>query len=187
MLRVPRPCVFCKGGYDTANSTCLVPHKSGCACVRSSRPLQTAQRTGHPTVLFVLAKSKASATRQMDKACVGSVVPALAKNARTVRGKKEQQGIEGWAARQMDKACVGSVVPALAKNARTGHPQHRCHTRTHKKGSATRPKNWTVTTTGKPGPLGKFTPSNGSQTTDGYSTLVKGYPYWEKPASSTCN
>ena len=176
MLRVPRPCVFCKGGYDTANSTCLVPHKSGCACVRSSRPLQTAQRTGHPTVLFVLAKSKASATRQMDKACVGSVVPALAKNARTVRGKKEQQGIEGWAARQMDKACVGSVVPALAKNARTGHPQHRCHTRTHKKGSATRP-----------GPVGSFVTSNGSQTTDGYSVLKEGYPYWSGPAAHTCN
>jgi hypothetical protein len=47
--------------------------------------------------------------------------------------------------------------------------------------------NWPVTTNGKPGPLGNYTPSNGSQTTDGYSVLIEGYPYWPAPAESTCN
>ena len=37
---------------------------------------------------------------------------------------------------------------------------------------------WSATTNGKPGPVGGFVPSDGSQTTDGYTTLQYGYPIW---------
>ncbi len=48
-------------------------------------------------------------------------------------------------------------------------------------------KDWTVTTSGTPGPVGSFTPSNGSQTTDGQSALMEGYPSWSGPAAHTCD
>ena len=54
----------------------------------------------------------------------GSIVPALANNARTghpqFRNGKERHGRMGHPPHR-----TGSIVPALAKNARTGHPQFR--------------------------------------------------------------
>jgi hypothetical protein len=44
----------------------------------------------------------------------------------------------------------------------------------------------TDTTNGPPGPIGMFFPSDGSQTTDGYTALQDGYPIWSGPARETC-
>jgi hypothetical protein len=46
--RVLRPCDVCKGGLRCCQRALVGRHKTGCACVRGSRPLQSAQRTGHP-------------------------------------------------------------------------------------------------------------------------------------------
>jgi hypothetical protein len=47
--------------------------------------------------------------------------------------------------------------------------------------------NWTATTNGSPGPTGTFTQSNGTQTTDGYSALVDGYPIWSGVSAQSCH
>src|ERR1700686_888334 len=39
--------LFARAGSDSADTTFVLLHKPRCACVRGSRPLQTAQRTGH--------------------------------------------------------------------------------------------------------------------------------------------
>src|SRR5208282_5461321 len=40
--------LFARAGSDAADTTFVLLHKPRCLCGRGSRPLQTAQRTGHP-------------------------------------------------------------------------------------------------------------------------------------------
>jgi hypothetical protein len=40
--------LFARAGCDAADATLWLGTKPRCACVRGSRPLQSAQRTGHP-------------------------------------------------------------------------------------------------------------------------------------------
>lgn len=47
--------------------------------------------------------------------------------------------------------------------------------------------NWTVTLNGIPGASGTFVPSNGSQTSDGFTFLQFGYPIWSSVATRTCH
>ena len=47
--------------------------------------------------------------------------------------------------------------------------------------------NWTATANGTPGLVGNFVQSNGSQTSDGHTTLQFGYPTWNNAATQSCH
>jgi len=48
-----------------------VLHETRCVCVRRTRPSPTTRRTGHPTVLMMLARSTAWATRRIKQRPAG--------------------------------------------------------------------------------------------------------------------
>ena len=53
-------------GGDAADATFVRSSQTRCVCVRGTRPSPRTPRKGHPTVLVMLARSKAWATRQID-------------------------------------------------------------------------------------------------------------------------